>query len=599
MIKKIANLCITFSALLTAQSTWAQTSVAAENIIDTVIFSYLDDTKTTQNADVTLIRDEHDIDQWYYVPSRPILVTTKVGDKSVPQFTLLRYDYPDPINPTTILRGGLLSFSARLSLPPEALNAMKIAAIDSIAKRKGRVVAEKIRIAALPINSATVSIYSADNNLVGAAEGTGTAPTFASQAMAFTLPLTQLGTSVFEELIKSPTGVRTAVQFTYNGTTPKCGYEVTADYLQVHNHYSKNEKFAARASYYGLFSASVSKEAAEIREELTKSGALKIKMLASNQCPSERLDSLIQPILKRINDQVLDTLKPPEKIDPANVGTPSTGGFFGGAGYSVALKKVSELRRLNETFSFEQTNIVERSTVAQGFIGIGNYPDSIKKDLILTIDGTINPGTYIAFPQIPQGISRVDLDITLQAKGRSFGFGQYQYLRELNTWKNLQSGRTSDRISFSMAGIEQAYGKQGINEAQVSISKVLSTKDDYTKVVTVGSASQGAASVELQDGLFGVRISPSAIPFKEVGGDIVRVQVIAKSGSKNKYYNFQAFNANGVWQSSSDAYFFSPERDAPIELIIRFIHNDKSKIVTRTHTVNASGMLDLFLEEFL
>jgi hypothetical protein len=599
VLKRLYCSLLGLSLLIGAAPAWSQTSIAAENIVDTVRFSYVDATGTKQDADVTIVRDEREVEQWYYVPSRPVLVTTKVGDKSVPQFTLLRYDYPDPTNPQTIVRAGLLNFSARLSLPPEALGAMKAAAVESVAKRKGQAVADKIRIAALPINGATVSLYSADNKLVGVAEGTGTAPTFASQTMAFSLPLTQLGTAVFDELVKSPTGVRTAVQFTYNGMTPKCGYKVTADYQQAREHYSRNEKFAARASYYGLFSASASKETTDIRDELVKSGALKIELLASNQCPAERLDTLIQPMLKRINDQVLETFKPPERINPAQAGTPSTGGYFGGAGYTVAVKKVSELRKLNETISFEQATIVERTTVAQGYIGIGNYADSVKKDLVLTVDGTINPGIYVAFPQVPQGVDRVDLDITLQARGKSFAMGQYQYVRASNAWKNLQTGATPDRISFSLAGIEQTFGKSGLKDAQLSIAKVLSTQDDTMKALSAGPVSQGAAAVGLQEGLFGVRLSPSAIPFKQLGGEYVRVQVVAKSGNKAKSYVFQALNANGVWQAPPDAYFFAPQRGLPVELSIRCVHSDPSKTVTRNQTLTAEGMLDVFLDDAL
>lgn len=577
----------------------SQASIAAENIADTVTFSYVDATGAKQAADVTIVRDEREVDQWYYVPSSPVLVTTKVGEQAVPQFTLVRYDYPDPTNPQTIVRAGLLNFSARLSLPPEALGAMMDAAKKEVAKRKGQAVADKIRIAALPINGATVSLYSSDSKLVGVADGTGTAPTFASQTMAFSLPLTQLGTAVFDELVKSPAGIRTAVKFTYNGMTPKCGYEVIADYQQARDYYSKNEKFAARASYYGLFGGSVSSETTDIRDQLVQAGALKTKVLASNECPAERLDTLMQPILKRMNDQVLEVFRPPEKIDPAQAGTPSTGGYFGGVGYSVAVKKVSELKKLNETVSFEQATIVERTTVAQGFIGIGGYPTSIRESLVLTVDGTVNPGTYIAFPQVPQGVDRVDLDVRLSARDQHFGTGQYQYLRSSNSWKNLQTGGTPDRISFSLAGIEQAFGKSGLKDAQLSITKVLSTQQDSSKSVSSAPVSQGSAALELQQGLFGIRLSPSAVPFRQLGGDIMRVQVTATAGDKTKSYVFQALNANGVWQAPPDEYFFAPQAGLPVELTVKGVNVDANKSVTRTQKTVADGMLDVFLDDAL
>lgn len=574
----------------------AQTSIAAENIVDTVAFSYLDASGTMQEADVTIVRDERETEQWYYVPSKPILVTSTIGGKAVPEFTLLIYDYPDPTNSQTILRGGILNFSARLSLPPEALSAMMAAAKEAIAKRKGQGVADTIRIAALPINSARVSIYSNDK-LVGMAEGTGTAPTFASQTMAFSLQLNQLGTAVFEELVESPAGVRTAVEFKYNGMTPRCGYEVKADYQQARDYYSKNEKFAARASYYGLFSGSASSEYTDIRDALEQSGALKIKVLASNDCPPERLDTLMQPILKRINDQVLETFRPPDAIDPAQAGTPSTDGFFGGAGYAVAVKQVSQLKKLSETISFEQATIVERTTVAQGFIGIGSYPESTRKDLVIVVDGTISPGTYLAFPQVPNGIDRVDLDVRLSAREEAFGTGQYQFLRQTNSWKNLQSGVVSDRISFSLAGIEQRFGKEALKDARLRATKTLAASQDNVQVFSNAPVAQGTAALDLQGELFGVRLSASALPFKQLGGDYVRAQVTAKAGDKSKTYVFQAINANGVWQAPTDEYFFVSQKDIPIELTIRFTRGDPNKSTTRQKVVTGDAMLSVFLDE--
>lgn len=583
--------------LATSTSAWCQASIAAENIVDTVQFSYTDAAGTNQVADVTLVRDEREEDQWYYVPSSPVLVTTHVGNKTVPQFTLVGYDYRDPTNAATVLRAGLLNFSARLSLPPEALSALRAAAQKSVAQRKGQPIADKMRIAALPINSATVAVYSSDNKLVGVAEGTGTAPTFASQTMAFSIPLTQLGVAVFDALVKSPTGVRTAVRFSYNGMTPACGYKITVNYQAAREYYSRNERFAARASYYGLFGGSVSSETSEIRDRLTQSGVLKTDILASNECTPDRLDTLMQPVLKRVNDQILEVVKPPAEIEPAQAGTPSTGGYFGGAGYSVAVKQVSQLKKLTEVIQFTQRTIVERNTVAQGFIGIGNYSDDTKKQLVLAVDGTINPGTYLAFPQVPRGVDRVDLTVDLQARGKQFSTGQYQYLRSTNAWKDLQTGSTPDRISFSLAGIEQAFGKSALTDARFRINKVVSTELDSTTAVSLGPVAEGASTVNLQENLLGVRLIPSALTFRQTGGDLNRVSVTAKAGGKSKSYVFEAININGVWQAPASEFFFATEKGQTVELTLRATYTNAAKNVTRQISVAVDGLMDVFLDE--
>lgn len=578
---------------------FAQASIAAENIIDTVSFSYTDATGTQQQEDVTLVRDEGEVKQWYYVPSRPVLVTTRVGNKAIPQFSLLTYDYTEVGN-ETIRSAGLLNFSARLSLPPEAIEAMKAAAKDAVAEKQGVAIANEIRIAALPINKATVAVYAGDGTLAGTAEGTGTAPTFASQTMAFSIPLTQLGSAVIDDLVKGTSGVRTAVAFSYNGITPKCGYRITADYSQIRDFYSRNERTAARASYYGWFSGSYNKEVADIRDALVNNGALKTEVLASNECTAERLDALMLPILKRINDQVLETFKPPEKIDPAVAGTPSTGGYFGGVGYSVAVKNVSELTTLKETINFEQATIVERDTVAQGFIGIGNYPEDIRNQLFTKVDGVVNPGIYFALPQVPQGIERVDMTVALRARDKTFADNQYLYTRTANAWKNLKTGNTTERISFSLKGVEQELGKSAFEEAQLRVNKVLQTaQQESVSIIDDAKVSESAMSLDLQKGLYGVRLSPSSVSFSEIGGNLARVQVTAKAGDRSKSYVFQAFNANGVWQVPQDEFFFAASKGLPVSLTVVAVHKGDTPDITKTVTIPADGVQDVFLDSVL
>lgn len=588
-----------FMLLMSQTEALAQASIASENIIDTVSFSYTDATGTKQKEDVTLVRDEREVKQWYYVPSKPVLVTTYVGGRAIPQFSLLTYDYKDP-GSQNIASAGLLNFSARLSLPPEAIEAMLAAAKVVVAEKHGAAIASNIRIAALPINKATVAVYAGDGKLVGTAEGTGTAPTFASQTMAFSIPLTQLGAAVLDDLVKGTAGVRTAVAFSYNGITPKCGYRITADYSRARDFYSKNEKIAARASYYGWFSGSYSKETTDIRDALIQEGALKTEILASNECSPERLDALMLPILKRINDQVLATFKPPEKIDPAVAGTPSTGGYFGGVGYSVAVKKVTELTTLKEVINFEQSTIVERNTVAQGFIGIGNYSEDIRKQLVTMVDGSINPGVYLALPQVPDGIERVDMTVSLRAGEKTYASSPFQYTRATNVWKNLQTGASTERISFSTKGVEQQLGKAAIEDAQLRINKVLrTTQQESVNIVDDAKVSDAAMALDLQRGLYGVRLSPSAVSFSELGGEFARVQVVAKVGEKSKSYVFRAFNANGAWQVPPDDYFFVPSKNLPVSLTVVAVYKNQSPDITKTVIIPVDGMRDVFLDSVL
>ena len=92
--------------------------------------------------------------------------------------------------------------------------------------------------------------------------------------MAFLLELTSNGTDVYEKMTRGNTGVPVHVEFIYQGLTPKAGFRVTVDWDQTYRHYSRDEKFRARASWWGLVSAKATADITQIRDELTKSKRL-------------------------------------------------------------------------------------------------------------------------------------------------------------------------------------------------------------------------------------------------------------------------------------------------------------------------------------
>lgn len=578
----------------------AQASLAAENIIDSVVFEYTDATGTRQKADVTVVRDAREVNQWYYVPSSPILVTNNVNGINVPVFSLLRYDYADPNNGQTINTAGLLNFAVRLSLPPEATEGLKAALIQEVRKRNGQISADAVRVAALPVISATTSIFNSDNRLVGTAEGTGIAPTFASQHMAFSMPLTDVGVPVFEALVKTPAGIRTAVQYNYYGLTPPAGFKVKLNYRNAFDHYSKNEQFRARASYYGFFSASAASDRTTIREGLVNSGAMTIEIIDSQNFTIEKIDAYLQPILKRINDQILETQKPPVAIDPAQAPPPSGGGYFGSAAYSVAMKEVSKVKTQVEEIDFRQQSIVERSTVASGFIGIANYSEAIKQQLFTAVDGVVQKSAYIAFPEVPRGIKRVDLVVELKARDEVFSQRTYQYLVE-SGWKDIATGKPADRIGFSLAGVEQRFGKAALREASFAITKVLRSQEDNISTSTSSSSANAAQAIDLQDKLAGLRLRPTQVMFRQMGGDVQRVVVRASHGTKTKDYVFEAVNANSTWQSPTDEFFFIPS-DAigqKARVRVQVVRQDTSKNTVVEKEIEVSrGLTYVLLDEF-
>jgi hypothetical protein len=324
----------------------AQVSLASEDKIDEVPITI--DAATCGAARAidhrcrvtyTVIRDARRPTQWYYVPSQPRLTERATDGAYTPEFSLTKIQSRDPANPGNIINGGFLQFAVALAVPGDEVMQLKQAIVErnQFAQDKGLSPAD-ITLASLPIKSATVSVYgptSVDGKaklLVGNVEGVGIAPTFATQKMAFSVELSALGADVYEALANSTTGIPVQVTLTYGGLTPKAGFKVNVDYEQVYKHYSRAEEIRAEASYFGLFGASYRRSSSQFVNDLTNSGALTVELNPGEAFGEEQIAKYLQPVLKRINDQMLDFLRPPAEIEPARAAAPGGGGFFGGAG---------------------------------------------------------------------------------------------------------------------------------------------------------------------------------------------------------------------------------------------------------------------------
>jgi hypothetical protein len=235
----------------------------------------------------------------------------------------------------------------------------------------------------MPLKSAKVSLRSPlQGELVSSQSQSGwIGPFTASQKMAFLLELTSNGADVYEKLTRGNSGVLVSVEISYLGLMPKAGLEVTVDWDQAYRHYSLDTRFRARA-----VTANTLADVARIREELIHAGALKIAVSGDQNFGTAKMDEYIQPLLKRINDEVLEPIKP-TRLDPDKSGEPGTGG------YDVAIKNRSEVKKGSEQIDFRLRQITERRTIAAGFVGIGKFPREVQDRLVRRDPGLLETVT--------------------------------------------------------------------------------------------------------------------------------------------------------------------------------------------------------------
>lgn len=435
-----------------------QASLLAENIItDVVVTVPRPDGKSVEDQAFTLVRDASNEDQWYYYPSEPRLAEQVIDGNRIPELSFIKYTYTR--DDQTVGANGLLTFAVTIGAQPEALEALT-ATLRERLERSGKP-ADGMRLSPIPMNSASALVYDPGNgNLLAGGEAnsivsapSNDAASNANNKIVFALSLSDVGADVFEGLLNGTGGIPVYIDYKYNGLTPPSGFKVTANWDLAFEHYSKNERFRARASYFGLVSANYESDRQYVREELIKSGSIEVDAITSEQFGIEELNKYLEPIVQRLNAEILEDHKPPARIDPAIAPRPGADGRFGGVGYSVSVKEVKLVRKGSDEIEFRFSSIIERGGRADGVVSLGGYPQDVRDSLYDEIRAGDWSKAVYALPRIPDNADEATLALRLK-NGETYLFDSFYVWNEIDGWKTNSGESISGGIEVSLLGVQ-------------------------------------------------------------------------------------------------------------------------------------------------
>jgi hypothetical protein len=392
-------IAVIFIPIIKPQIVYAQASLASDDIKDLVIVY------NGKSEDYTILRDAINRSQWYYIPKSPRLNENNINGTLTPEFSLLRYQFVDPASPGHSYDGGIAQFAVVLTPEADEIKALRDTLVNQL--NVANIPSADLSLSALPIKSATASIYSpSDNKLLSNIFGSGLYPLFASQKAPFVLYLTRWGADINDALIghsvTSATGIPIAITFTFQGLTPPASIHIKANYRKIFNHYSSDKAFAAKASYFGLFGASSQMRWSTINENLSVDGALTVTKIGSSDIDETTMDAVMQAVMKRINDNIFQAMSPPTAISPASADMPSVNERFAGAGYNASFKTVNEISNIDDEFDWTERKIVDRTTLAGGFVGLGQYSQAIRDNAVKFVPTFDWDLAYFILPAVGQ-----------------------------------------------------------------------------------------------------------------------------------------------------------------------------------------------------
>ena len=543
----------------------------------------------------TLIRDARLPEQWYYVPDRPRLFERSLGGGPVePDFALIRYQFSDPGSAEKLLEGGLMQFALTMSLPAEAIPQLK----KAIAAKKS-VPAEKIRLAALPFEEASVHLYVPESGELVASkpQGPGIAPTFATQKVAFSVPLTRIGSDVFDTLVNGNTGLAVAVEFSYKGLTPRAGFTITVDWDRAYQHYSKDSQLRAESAVIGAFGLKAKVDRSAVINKLTSSKVLQVEVIAGapSRPKSRRVNG---PDAERINKELIAELTPPKVVEPATAKDATVGGyvdnlvgkFTGSAGYSVTVKKESDVKKGKERIEFNSREIVTRKTVAGGFVGVGRYPQEVRQRLVTVVPPGPWKSAFFMLPNVGDdqkaGIRQVDLQIRLKHRGQSHQTQAVSWTPE-GGWIG-RDGKPRKILAFGLLDLRQADPKlEGVTFE--SIGQITVRNDVLQVREELPFADEAPLATPLALAKV-VRVDGSLLDWKGVndGSDLLMVSVVLKSGNRSFSGDLRPRNIDGQW-GPPEPLAWIVSRGEPVTADIRFVRSDGTEVPWKRNGTNLAA----------
>lgn len=432
----------------------------------------------------TVLQDYKDKKQFYYVPNRPRLATRGSGSKKRPVFHLLKYQTKDE-ETNKLVDGGVMQFAIQLA--PEGGTVEKIR--SEVAKQFNLKESE-VKLSTLPFKNAEVTIYDLEGKLIKTAfQKPGIAPSFSNNEIPFQVQLSKLSSDVYDALTTGGGGIPVYITYTFDQISEPSGFEVQVNWDQTFQHYSKDEKTKSaytRWYYYRTWwgglrrrgKTGVNESHSEtLSEVLQNNKSIEVKKLPSEDFPMEEINKYLDPILERINKEIVENMTPPEKVDPAVTKEPGNPGYWNRRSTNMSVKDVKKVKKGKETVKFESRHVFETKSTYGTILGIGQYSDKIKDELV-----TIKPAgnwnySYFSVPAVGNnsslGIQQIDLNVI----PRYYPNGDRSRkpvqisnsIAELVTWTpdkgyfEDKNGNEINNILFPMQSITNELEKEGVS----------------------------------------------------------------------------------------------------------------------------------------
>ncbi|MFN8344452.1 MAG: hypothetical protein U0X91_05590 [Spirosomataceae bacterium] len=586
------------STVFYSSTLFAQASLASEDIIENVPI-----TVAGEKIIYSLVRDGSQKNQWYYIPSQVRIVETqRQKGQNEPEFTLIKYQFKNPKNSQELLEGGVIQFSVVMAPDNEGFDQLR----NFIVKKTN---SPSVRLAALPLKSAAVTLITPKGEFLAEnVEATGIAPTMANNKMVFSVPLTKIGTDVYNALANSNTGMGVVVKYVYNGLTPPAGFKITVDWKNLYDFFAKNEKIKASVagaySWFGV-SAKYSKEKEIIRQQVLSSKAVTVDATLGEKFDEAAMHKYLDPIITKIQEEFfikselqsrVDSMVMADALDDAKPMTDSKGKnllsyLSVSGGKSIKMKDIKIEKKDKQVYEFRFKQLVDRMSITGGFVGIGKYPEEIKKKLIFLVPEGRWESAFFLLPSVTDndeiGIRQVDLQIGLKSKEKAYNTQVVVWTKEKG-WTD-KDGKNRNVIAFPL--MELAKNDAQLKNIKFDVIGNITLGNDVLRINQQVETFSGEAPIATPLALVDiVSVQPELLSFSKLNTEssLDFVNVLITDGNRRFSKKLFPFSKGGIpeppkplyWIVARDKNHLPVKADIVFNLkdgsVVKWQHNQKS-----------------------
>lgn len=349
--------------------------------------------------DVTLLRDYKNPLRWYYVSAGPQLLEKDPENFTDPRpaFQFMTYQAKKD---DVMFEGGVIQFSVSLKL--SSVKQKKL--LSKLRKIMKISYNDSVELVPLPFRQANATIYDAEgSSLARVPQSPGLSPPYITGALPFQLKLNRFGADLYAALTtEGNTGIGVLMELSFDGMLPPAGFKVNLDYDQTWKFLKESKNIQVQLGNW-FVGAGVGYDKSKIREEMLSNRCLTVESLTNEKVDHKLLDKYLDPVLKKVCEEMFTKIEPPPMIDNSASGKPGlleNCFFLGKVSVKTELKDISVTRKGSHTFDFNTSVMVERKTACGSFIGINKYSEELKKQLVSTMPLNNWASAYLLLPEI-------------------------------------------------------------------------------------------------------------------------------------------------------------------------------------------------------